>query len=150
MMLRGISFTLVKDTDFWDIIRFIGRKCSYWRVVAGQTEVWDRTDDSDFFTHENYTTGDLQDIMLKNGYIIFLKMVASAISGKIPDVEDYGELLKSDSAFVVLVNDCVFVEIYCKNEADAEELLSQMNCMGYADAELITDLNDRRKRFCVI
>ncbi|WP_054941160.1 DUF2691 family protein [Paenibacillus ihuae] len=77
-------------------------------------------------------------------YVIFADLKAYPKNKKVIDVRTYEEYLTSDCQFVLLVVDCTYITIYCKDKDKLEDLYHNAILQGFNDVEYTTDENDYR------
>jgi hypothetical protein len=82
-------------------------------------------------------------------YIIFASLKAFPRGKNIIDVRTFEDFINSDCQLVVLVVDCAYVTIYCKDPETLESLYNNSITKGFSKVELITDENDFRTRLSV-
>lgn len=149
-MLRGISFLkengrgkLCKIFEGIDVTNF------NWYYVADESEVWTDNENEEYFDKKYYSGKEFLRCIDKDGYVIFLKLQAYSGDVKVENVTSYEEYVKSDCQIIVLIYDCEYVEIYCKDTKLTKSFFDQVKRMNYGNVELITDENDRRTSFCI-
>lgn len=81
-------------------------------------------------------------------YTIFAELKAFPKNQPITIVSGYKDFINSDCQVIVLIYDCIYVDVYCKNETVIEKLFSNAENKGYKDIEYIDD-NDPRTRMAV-
>lgn len=86
----------------------------------------------------------LEELLEKESYIIFANFKAFPKGTDVVDVLTYEEFIKSDCQLVLLVVDCEFSTIYCKDQAKLEDLYQNALLNGYDDVQYITNENDFR------
>ncbi|WP_138755024.1 DUF2691 family protein [Paenibacillus sinopodophylli] len=77
-------------------------------------------------------------------YIIFANFKAFPKEKQVIDVLTYEAFLNSDCHCVVLVADCEYVTIYCKDQGKLADLYNNAQQKKYLDVEFITNDNDSR------
>ncbi len=82
-------------------------------------------------------------------YVIFADLKAYPKDKKVIDVGTYEEYLTSDCQFVLLVVDCTYITIYCKDQEKLADLYYNALSLGFSDVEYTTDDNDYRTRLSV-
>lgn len=149
-MFRGISFLkengrgkLCKIFEGIDVTNF------NWYYVADESEVWTDNENEEYFDKKYYSGKEFSRCIDKDGYVIFLKLQAYSGAAKTENIASYEEYVKSDCQIVVLIYDCEYVEIYCKNTELIKAIFEQARRINYRDVELITDENDCRTSFCI-
>lgn len=149
-MLRGISFLkengrgrLCEIFDGIDVTDF------NWYYVDDESEVWTDKENEEYFDKKYYNGKEFSRCIDKNGYVIFLKLQAYLGDAKTENITSYEEYVKSNCQIIVLIYDCEYVEIYCKDTELIKAVFEQAQRMNYRDVELITDKNDCRTSFCI-
>ncbi|MDH6368576.1 hypothetical protein M2444_000354 [Paenibacillus sp. PastF-3] len=82
-------------------------------------------------------------------YIIFANFKAFPQEKDVTDVQTYEEFLNSDCQLVLLVVDCEYATVYCKDQGKLEALYHNAIANGYEDVQYITYENDFRTRLSV-
>jgi hypothetical protein len=81
----------------------------------------------------------------KKYYVIFADLKAYPKDKIIvSDIVLYEEYLNSDCQLVLLVVDCSYITIYCKDKERLERLYKNAKIKGFDDVQYITDENDTR------
>ncbi|WP_231574751.1 DUF2691 family protein [Paenibacillus sp. FSL R7-0273] len=89
----------------------------------------------------------LKDIVENNEYyIIFADLKAFPKGTKVVNVQTYEEYVKSDCQFVLIIVDCVYAAVYCKDQDKLAELYLNAQSQGYSNVQYTTDENDFRTR----
>lgn len=81
-------------------------------------------------------------------YVIFAELQAYPDSAFF-EIVSYEEFVDSPCELVLLVVDCIYVDVYCKNESTIELLYDHANEHRYGQVAYITDENDTRTRLSV-
>ncbi|RUS45366.1 DUF2691 family protein [Cohnella sp. AR92] len=154
-MRRGIQLEIPNEwgnhlgevLEPFDISRFdwyIGGEEAYQDVEGGEMEP--------LFQGETYGMKgrDLDEILnSKRYYIIFGNFKAYPQDASIEDVLTYEEFLNSRCQLIVLVVDCSYVAIYCKDTVMLTHLYRNALEKGFENVVYITDENDARTRLSV-
>ena len=82
-------------------------------------------------------------------YVIFANLKAYPKEQNVIDVRTYEDFLNSDCQLALLVVDCAYVTIYCKDKDILEGLYQNAVRHGYDDIKFVTDENDRRTKLSV-
>ncbi|PEJ59931.1 hypothetical protein CN692_03895 [Bacillus sp. AFS002410] len=88
------------------------------------------------------------DEVLKNHeyYLLFVDLKAFPKNTKSIDIKTYEEFLSSDCQLCLLIVDCIYTEIYCKDLNLIEKLHVNALKNNYGNVSYITDTNDSRTR----
>lgn len=81
-------------------------------------------------------------------YVIFANLKAYPKEKDVIDVRTYEEFLHSDCQLALLVVDCVYVAIYCRDMEILDSLYHNA-AKRFDDVRFITDANDTRVRLSV-
>lgn len=151
-MIRGLKFEISQETanPLLGILAGVNADSYFWFCVQNQEEVWNTKKDSPFFKKADYIGEEFSDLIKQDCYIIFLKLQAYATKSKYYNICTYEEFLKSDAQLLLLIYDCEFVEIYCKNENTSKALYNNAISQGFCDVMFITDANDNRCKFDIL
>jgi len=147
-MIRGISLEIpnqkgnilskvlqpINITEFnWSI----GNGESY-LVVNGQL-------DEDFFSQDvKVMDGKLlkKNIEDNQYYVIFADLKAFPKNENAKNIETYEDYIKSECQLIVLVVDCSYTTIYCKDKENLKRLYQNAKDSGFKNVQYITDEND--------
>lgn len=77
-------------------------------------------------------------------YVMFADLKAYPKETSVVNVETYEEFLDSRCQLVLLVSDCEYVSIYCKDQEILERLYNHAISKGFAEVKYVTDDNDSR------
>lgn len=92
----------------------------------------------------------LKELLNKEEYLVIFADLKAYPKGKIvSDIDSYEEFLKSDCQLVLLISDCFYCEIYCKDRAKLERMFQHAKRCAFENVEYITDENDGRTRLSV-
>jgi hypothetical protein len=94
----------------------------------------------------NVIDGGLLEGTLKSNkyYVIFADLKAYPKDKNISDIDSYEEFLNSDCQLVLLVVDCSYITIYCKDKEKLESIYQNAKIKEFDDVQYITDENDTR------
>ncbi|MCR8632010.1 DUF2691 family protein [Paenibacillus radicis (ex Xue et al. 2023)] len=154
-MKRGICFEIPNEYG-----SFLGEMLEPFDVTAFN---WYIGDEESYFVDDNTLGESLfpeeingMDGLLFKGivennkyYVIFANLKAYPKDKNVIDIGTYEDFLISDCQLVLLVVDCAYVTIYCKNKDILECLYQNAIRNGYDDVQFITDENDGRTRLSV-
>ena len=153
-MRRGVSFEIPNEYGRFlrDVLAPIDINAFNWKIGEGESykAVNDRLDGVLFPDGKDVIAGiDLKTTLeIKDYYVIFANLQAYR-SGEIAKIETYDEFMESDCELVLLVVDCSYVTIYCKNQETITSLQENAANNGFDDIKYITDENDARTRLSV-
>lgn len=151
-MVRGVEFEILQQNAnvLWQMLNCINIEDCEWYAVDGQEEVWNEKGNEDFFKTQHFSGKDFAQKVKSNHKIIFLKLQAYFLDGIFSDVQTYEEFLKSNCQIIVLVTDCEYVEIYCKDINLLNQLYHHALSQEYKNVRYITDDNDHRETMNVL
>lgn len=120
-----------------------------WKLGTSEAYVInEKSQFEDFFTDEDYEQGikgvDLQKRFQSDSYYtIFISLQAfpSELTTVITTYEDF---VRSDCEMVILLADCTYLDIYCKNQQLIERLYQHALDLGVTDLHYISQENDDR------
>lgn len=153
-MKRGISFELPNEYGFFlaEILKPIDMTALSWRLGSGESYkvVNNELSENLFLEDEKLIEGKLLKKLLENNpyYVIFADLQAHP-KGKVTEINTYEEFVKSECELVLLVVDCYYATVYCKNREKLELLYTHAHNCGFENIEYITDENDGRTRLSV-
>ncbi|WP_223643477.1 DUF2691 family protein [Planococcus sp. 4-30] len=153
-MKRGISFEIPNKYGRWlgEILKPIDITAFDWQIGSGESyTVIDEQLDEELFSNErNIIEGaGLKNRIEANRYYIIFTDLQAFPKNEVTRVETFEEFLESDCQLVLLVVDCIYVTIYCKNQESIELLNKNAIACGFEEIEYITDENDGRTRLSV-
>lgn len=151
-MVRGVEFEILqKTTDtLWKILNCINIEIYKWYIIDDQEEVWNEEQNEDFFDVQDFCGKDFAKKIQANHYIVFLKLQAYFTDGIFSDVQTYDEFLKGHCQILVLVNDCEYVEIYCKDENISKAIYNHAISQKHKNVKYISNDNDHRTTMNVL
>lgn len=151
-MIRGVSFEIPQEPadTLWQILSCVNIEKYRWFSIENQEEVWDEHKKDDFFNKNFYEGKAFAKYIQSKHYIVFLKLQAYFISDEFSKVCTYDDFLYGDCQILLLVNDCEYVEIYCKDNSISKAIYDNALSHKYKNVEYITDLNDYRTKMNVL
>jgi Protein of unknown function (DUF2691) len=75
------------------------------------------------------------------------ELKAFPITATVTDIADYEEFVNSECEIVVLLVDCSYVDIYCKNTELIEDVYHYVHQKGYTNIEYIDENDSRTKMY---
>jgi hypothetical protein len=154
-MKRGITFEIPNEHGkiLGNILKTFNAEIFNW-YIGGEESYFIQNDTlgDALFDQEIYgMDGRVLKELLENNeyYILFANFKAFPKEKEIINVQTYEEFLNSDCQLVLLVVDCVYATIYCKDQGKLEALCHNAIRNGYEDVEYITHENDFRTRLSV-
>ena len=147
--LRGIKFLIpnLTDTFISKILEGICVEQYIWKI--SEDEVY--LEGESLFLSEKLNGQDFRKaINHPRYYVVFANLQAYPVSSDFCELNTYEDYLKSTCEIVVLITDCIFVDIYCKQQADIEIIKTNAVNNYFCDIEYVTDENDIRTDFCAI
>ncbi len=151
-MIRGLSFKISQgiSNPLFNILAGVDAEKYYWFCVPNQEEVWDTDSNLPFFKKAGYNGREFTDLIKLDCNIIFLKLQAYISKSEYSNISTYDEFIKSDCQLLLLVYDCIFAEIYCKNTDITKAIYNSKINKRYSDVAFITDSNDNRYKFDIL
>ena len=145
-MIRGVEFEIPQKTtdSLWKILNCIKIDAYHWKVVENQEEVWSENGDKEFFDIMEMNGKDFAKKIQLNHFIVFVKLQAYYSDGKFQDISTYNDFINGDCQLLLLVSDCEYVEIYCKDEEHSKVIYHHALLQNYKNVKYITDKNDSR------
>ncbi len=151
-MIRGLSFEIpqqITDT-LWKILSAADISKYFWYCDQSQTEVWGTEGGNDFFSQEFYDGESFSKHIQLVHHIIFLKLQARFTPQHHQNIHSYDAFASSDCQLLMLVNDCVYVEIYIKDQSVIDAIFERAKLLGYSKIKYITSNNDVRTKMDVL
>lgn len=153
LLKRGVSFQIPNKYGKYlaQILEPLDCTPYDWKIECS-TEVWKRAygqRDEDLFDNANVVDGVIFDELIKSNiyYVIFTTLKAFPKGTHLNNFDTYEEFLKSDCELCLLIADCSYVELYCKNLTILEKLYDNARAKEYEGIECI-DENDPRTKMC--
>jgi hypothetical protein len=146
---RGISFELPNEYGslLGDVLQPIDITVFTWRIGAGEIYMVEDNQLSNELFIENRTIIDgaeLKNRIEGNKYYIIFADLQAFPKGEFSAIDSYDQFLGSKCELVLIVVDCSYATIYCKNKKDLELLYINAGDYGFKNVEYITDENDTR------
>lgn len=150
-MKRGISFEIPNERGSFlgEVLKPIDITAFSWQIGSGESYIAAKMDDELkevlFPEDKNVIDGAaLKDLLENNKYYIIFADLQAYPKGEFSEIETYAEFIESKCELILLVVDCSYVTIYCKNKEAIELLYKNANDCGFEFVEYITDENDTR------
>lgn len=152
-MKRGISFELPNEygTFLGDVLKPIDIATYRWKIGSGESyKIKNNELDNDLFPDNKVLEGIAFKRLIENNryYLIFVELQAHP-KGRIVEINNYDEFLRSDCELVLLVVDSCYVSIYCRDKSKLEFLYKNVQNCGFKNVEYITNENDTRTTLSV-
>ncbi|MFJ7953505.1 DUF2691 family protein [Lysinibacillus sp. NPDC096418] len=104
-----------------------------------------------FFSDDEYERGitgaDLQMRLRKDSYYTIFMDLKGYPSEQFTVITTYEDFLKSDCEIVILLSDCTYFNIYCKNPLLIEKMYRHAKAQQFEDLQYLTEENDGRTRW---
>jgi hypothetical protein len=155
-MLRGVSFLVPNEYGRYlaEILEPFYCSKYNWKLECS-TEIWKKKNgqqDVDLFDDvTDIVDGEIFGELIKNNiyYVIFATLKAFPKNAQLSRFNTYQEFLQSDCELCLLIADCSYVEIYCKNSLLIDKLFKNAEAKGYEQVQYIDEKNDYRTKMCV-
>lgn len=154
-MVRGIMFEIPNDygQHLADILKPSDITALNWLVEPEESYlVADNQLDIPFFPDEQeIIDGSTMHNLINSEsyYLIFVDVKGFPKGKNAAQITTYEEFVNSDCELIVLIADCSYTTIYCKNEEVTRKLYKNALELEYGNLEYITDENDGRTRMSV-
>ncbi|MEY8351310.1 DUF2691 family protein [Bacillus cereus] len=155
-MKRGVRFLIPdeksSDQNIGDILQPI--PCGLYKWDIGFTETYcykenEITNDSIFGEQDVLDGNELERLVNDQTYLaIFVELKAFPKIATVSDIVDYEDFVNSECEIVVLLIDCYYVDVYCKDIQLTEDVYHYAQQNGYTNIEYI-DENDERTEMYV-
>ena len=150
-MLAGVSFKLsTSDKALWQIFKSIDVTKYNWYNIDNQNEVWLNYQGGVWLNKEYYRGEEFLNKIVDDHFIIFLKLQAYLENDNFFDIQTYEEFQKSDCQLLLLIYDCVYVEVYAKDQSILKSVYENASRNDYSDLEYITKTNMKRSNMNII
>lgn len=153
-MKRGVSFIIPNKYGslIYDILKPVCIESYNWFIGADQINIVENN------CLSNNTLFEQQIIdgchfyhKIKDNvyYVIFTELKAFPKDDDIDEIVSYDDFIKSKCEIIVLISDCCFVDIYCKDDNLIKKIFENAKIQGYENISYINDKNDSRNRMYV-
>ena len=100
------------------------------------------------FSDDDYECGivgtDLRKKLQKHSYYTIFVDLQGYPSEKFLVIKTYKDFLKSDCEIVILLTDCTYFDIYCKDPLLIEKMYNHAKAQQFEDLQYLTEENDGR------
>jgi len=148
---RGISFEIPDQYAgqlLAEILKPVNIKDFNWFIIGEESYlvVGKELDKPLFPESTQVITGPELDDKVKNNkyYLIFADLKAFPENKDTIEIKTYEEFLSSDCQLCLLITDCTYTDIYCKDIELLEKLYMNALKNNYENLSYITDTNDSR------
>ncbi|TXC92816.1 DUF2691 family protein [Metabacillus litoralis] len=153
-MKRGISFELPNEygTFLGDVLKPIDIATYSWKIGSGESyKIKNNELNNDLFPdNKKVIEGiDFKRLIENNRYYLIFVELQAHPKGRIVEINNYDEFLRSDCELVLLVVDSCYVSIYCRDISKLEILYNNVLNYGFKGVEYITNENDTRTTLSV-
>ena len=142
-MIRGISFQIPNEhgSHIGKILEGIHIESYIWKIVDDEVIL---NIDDDLFSTEILKGDELKRIICNPSYyMVFLNMQAFSAEGDTDTITTFSDFIKSNCEIVLLVCDCIFVDIYVKSKENVEIIKLNAERYKYEKIQYITAENDK-------
>ena len=153
-MKRGLTFDIPNTFGQFaaDILKPFPISAYTWFIGDGEayTDFKEDTDTDLFPQNQRIIEGhELRQRLEGNSYYMIFAELKAFPSGMVTEINTYEEYLKSSCELVILIADCSYVSLYCKDPDMLEALYQQAVQCGFLHVDYVTDENDARTRLSV-
>ena len=104
-----------------------------------------------FFSDDDYEHGiggtDLRGKFLNYSYYTIFIDLQGYPSEEFVTIKTYDDFLKSDCEIIILLTDCTYFDIYCKDPLLIEKMYNHVKAQQFEDLHYLTEENDGRTGF---
>lgn len=145
-MIRGIRFVLPdKKYPINYLLTGVEIKKYLWVIVEDEVIV---NGLNNFFGKAIYSGEEFLNVSTdENCLVIFLNLQAYLNEEDISNIKNYKDLQESKCKFIMLVDDCIFIDIYSNDEKLICSFKKSAENNGFKDIEYITEENDKYETF---
>ncbi|WP_035432110.1 DUF2691 family protein [Bacillus sp. UNC322MFChir4.1] len=153
-MRRGIRFEIPNEYGslLGEVLKPIDITVFSWRIGDGESYIVENDQlGKELFSEDRDSIdgAELKNLLEGNQYYMIFADLQAYLKGEFSDIDTYEDFIGSKCHLVLLVVDCSYVTIYCKNKKDLELLYDNARDCGFENVEYITDENDTRTRLSV-
>ncbi|APA04042.1 MULTISPECIES: DUF2691 family protein [Bacillus] len=148
-MKRGITFNIPNQFGRFaaDILQPFPISPYTWFIGDGEAYIEFKEDtDTDLFPqNQRIIQGqELRQRLEGNPYYMIFAELKAFPGGMVTEINTYEEYLESSCELVLLIADCSYVTLYCKDPVMLEALYQQAVQCGFHRVDYVTDENDAR------
>ena len=146
--MRGLTFEIPNryGSLLGEVLKPVDITAFSWRIGGGESYkvVNDQLDEDLFsFDKEIIEGSELKNLLENNKYyIIFTDLKAYPKGKELLHIETYEDFIISNCELALLVADCSYAAIYCKNQGAIELLYKNAIECGFENVKYLTDEND--------
>lgn len=145
-MIRGIRFELPYKKYPINYLLTAVEIVNYFWVIAEDEVIVNGL--NNFFGKATYSGAEFLNVSSdENCLVIFLNLQAYLNEEDFSDIKTYKELQESKCKFILLVDDCLFVDIYSSDEELISAFKRSAENNGFTNIEYITEDNDKYETF---
>ncbi|WP_379968230.1 DUF2691 family protein [Ectobacillus sp. sgz5001026] len=154
-MKRGVRYQILdeksSDQNIADILKPIPCDLYNWDIGYTETHRYENNrmiHDSIFEEQDVLDGRELERVVNKHTYLaIFAELKAFPKTAIVSDIADYEDFVNSECEIIVLLVDCAYVDVYCKDINLTEEVYQYAQQKGYTDIEYIDENDSRYKMY---
>lgn len=153
MGIIGISFEANSSGNniLWRILGCIPVEKYSWYHIDSQDESWDECMKEPLFCKSCYSGEEFKHEIQRPQFVIFTKLQAYAAPSRVgSNICTLQEFLESDCKLLVLIYDCVFVEVYSKEFSTLSALYQSALAQGFSNITYFTQEACRRTTMNVL
>ncbi|MEM1505280.1 DUF2691 family protein [Domibacillus sp. 8LH] len=147
-MRRGVSFEIPNEYGslLGNVLKPIDITVFAWQIGSGESYRVENGQLKELFPADKDTIGgaELKRLLEDHTYYMIFADLKAYQNGEFSTIDTYEEFIESQCELVLLVVDCSYVTIYCKNKKGLELLHDHAIDCGFENVEYITDENDTR------
>lgn len=147
-MIKGISFEIPNGYKqiFKELLYDVDIERYYWFNIDSQDQVFLLNGNKEFLFDQSYYTGsDFKKIINTNDYYAVFTQLQAYTKNEYQEIRTYSDFLNSNCEILILIDDCIFVEVYSKNIGVINLIKNNANKNGFSKINNITNENDIRK-----
>lgn len=152
-MKRGIIFEIPNEYGslLGRVLKPIDITVFIWQIGNGESYMVNNEQLEELFSEDRdiIDGAELKKQLENDEYYIIFADLKAYLHDEFSTIDTYEEFMESQCELVLLVVDCSYVTMYCKNKKDMELLYDNAIDCGFENVEYITDENDTRTRLTV-
>lgn len=146
-MVKGVEFRFSKLDEMWEVLKFIGNSCGSYRFTVADQSLCSKGVDVTI-PHE-FDSAFFNEMVHQQMVPERLVIHAYPIGERFHLIDDFMTFYRSPCAMIILMYDCWYMEIYCKDYSWSKTLLCLGEKLIGAQAREIESVVDYRRDFYI-
>ncbi|WP_042475624.1 DUF2691 family protein [Bacillus ndiopicus] len=145
----GITFLIPNQWGrfLYDLLKPINLSAFHWQIGAGESYIMKDGDiGGELYPNEmsSIEGNKLKARIETNTYYVIFADLKAFPTLQMRTIKTYEDFVKSDCELALIIVDCSYVSIYCKQQTMLETLYNHALYCGYENVQYVTEDNDTR------